>query len=434
MGLLDLFRPSPARRLARAQAHLQAGRWADARLDALDAGTEPGADLVVTAAERELLRTNLDAARSWAEAGDAERVAAHLELAAGFARSADDRDALTAARADVRAIGAAHEARATHRARAEDADLASVDPRFREAVGGVAIPLPPDLSDDEAEAVEARLAMLLEGYPDAHRDAAVALGAEFLRAVLLLDDGEADAALPLLATFDDDVAILHHERARAAMALGDPAAAARAWRRFAERHGSHDVISDIPTHVALSEALAAAGDHDTALREVMAARRAHPKHAGLLHAALLERAGRPADAEAILREQLTLHGPQPAIYLAVAGLRLRGGKRTEAMAALETSLHQSSCATGSCGPRGPDLPTQRLLATLYLEDGVDTGRGLELADAAAAQVRQPGWDDVYLKVLADRARAQPGWTDLVDRLRQTLPDRDPRHARLDALA
>lgn len=436
MGLLDWFRPSPDKVLARARKALAAERWADARLDALDVLELPGAEEVVRIAEHHLLRINTEAAVSWAEAGDAERVRHHLELAGQFRRAEQpgDADVLVDARRRIQAIEAARQDEAAARARKEAASLAHVDPRFREVHAGPSIPLPEGVSEAEAEALEARLAMVLEGMPERHRADAIALGAEFLQAVLAREDGRPDEALQaLLARGDRPEPILQHEMALSAMALGDPAAAARAWRAFAEANDGHDTLGDVHTEVALAEALARAGQHAEALQHVEAVRAVEPKQAGMLHAALLEATGQIAKADAVYREQLTLLGPHPQIYLAVAGLRVRAGKRHDAMAALEKSLQQSTCSTGSCGPRGPDLPTQRLLATLYLEDGLELPRALELADAAAAQVREPSWEDVYLKALADKARGEQDWPALAERLMAMLPEGDGRRQRVAAL-
>lgn len=432
MGLLDFFRPSPQRLLDRARRHLAAERWADARLDALEVSGLAGADEVIRVAEHHLLRRNCEAALSWAQAGDPTRVQHHLQLAGEFRRDDQpgDADVLMDTRRQIQAIADARDAEAKARAQEEAQGLAQVDPRFKEAYAGASIPLPEGVSEEEAEALEARLAMILEALPDRHRDDAIALGAPFLQAVLQQEDGEVEAAIQAFAAIEDERPILLHQRALAAMKLGDPAAAARTWRRFAEVAGGHEQMGDLHTRIALAEALTRAGDPKAALVEVEAVRASHPKQGGMLHAALLEAVGQPAKADAVYREQLKLLGTHPQIYLAIAGLRVRSGKRVEAMSALEKSLEQSSCASGSCGPRGPDLPTLRMLATLYLEGGEDHARGLDLAAQAAQKVRQPTWDDLYLQALAQRARGEVTWHDLVPKLLEPLPEGDPRRERV----
>ena len=94
------------------------------------------------------------------------------------------------------------------------------------------------------------------------------------------------------------------------------------------------------------------------------------------------------------------------------------------MRALEAGL-EVCCAKGKCGPKGPDLDLHRTLATLYLEDGVDRERGLELAGTAASLVQQPTWDDAYLTALVARTRNEPEAPALADRLRKLTPAEHP---------
>ena len=91
----------------------------------------------------------------------------------------------------------------------------------------------------------------------------------------------------------------------------------------------------------------------------------------------------------------------------------------EAMRALEASLEAICCAPGKCGTQKPDLDTHRLLATLYLEDGVEVARGIELANTAAGILSQPqamSWDDAYLMALAAKARGAPEAGEMARRL------------------
>jgi len=122
MGLLSWLFPSESDRVAKAAALLDRDAFADARLEVLDIDT-PEARAIVEKAERALAEHNLDAALSWARAGDVERVQIHLELANQFKRpDMDDlfrdkhRD-IRGVRDSLRAAQAAREASSAQRHR-----------------------------------------------------------------------------------------------------------------------------------------------------------------------------------------------------------------------------------------------------------------------------------------------------------------------------
>ncbi|MCB9681792.1 MAG: hypothetical protein H6733_09995 [Alphaproteobacteria bacterium] len=431
MGLLSWLSPSPEKKLAKARAHLMAGRWADARLDALDLGDLPGAGEIVEQAEEALARLNLATAESWAQAGDDERVAHHLELAAEFAPPHVHAE-LVQMRAHIRAMQRerAHDAQLAAHKEAER--LAEVNEGFRGTHLEDQLALPEGIGDDEAEAMKARLAMLIDAYPESLRGSVLDLGAAFTQAVFDLEDGHHEAALGALMALPDDNPLVLHERARAAWSLRDPAAAARAWRAFAERAGGHHVIGQHHTGVLLAQALVQSGSADEAHGLLVALRKQDKTLGAGLYAGVLEARGELAEAEAVLREMLRTFGAQPPIYVALARVRVKGGHRVAAMQALEKSLSQTVCEPGRCGYRPPDLDTYRMLATLYLEDGLERDRALELAETAHGLVQQPVWEDLYLAALVARARQDGGWTSLADRLRQVTATADPRVALLEA--
>ena len=149
---------------------------------------------------------------------------------------------------------------------------------------------------------------------------------------------------------------------------------------------------------------------------------------------LLEATGELPEAETVLR-QLVKDAPtlSPA-YVALARVRVAGGHRQEAMQALEASLRNCACGTGSCGAQPPDVNAYRMLATLYLEDGVDRDRALELAATARDLVRQPQWGDLYLAALAARAQGAPEARQLIDRLVEVTPPGTDAAGRVAALA
>lgn len=431
MGLFSFLRPSPEKRLDKARAHLARGLYADARMDALELGDLPGAAEVVAQAEEALARLNIEAAVSWAEAGEVERIQHHLELADAF-RSPATEAALKDAHARIAAIVSERQRDAARAAQEDASRLLDVDPRFKSDHGEDEIPLPPGVSADEEEALKARLAMLHDAYPEDLRHHMIDLGSDFVQAVLDLEDGQAESALGILVALPDDDPLVLHERARAAQGLGDHQAAARAWRAFAQHAGGHRVIGQHHTGVLLAGALASTGGVKEALAVLEPLRKEDPLVGGGLYPSLLEADDQLPAAEKAWRALLTKFGTQPAIYLGIARVRVKGGHRMAAMQALETSLDQTTCEPGRCGYRPPDLPTYRMLATLYFEDGIEHDRAMELSTTARGLVQQPTWDDLYLAALSARHEGDPKWTDMAAHLVEVTPPTDPRSQKLSA--
>lgn len=431
MGLFSWLFPSPDDHLARAQRLAADGRWADARLAAQDAGDLPGAATLIAEAETTLCRANLDAAVSWAQAGDAERVRHHLEVAGGFL-TPELQGELDDARRRIGELGAAQKAAHEAKEQAHAARLLEVDPRFHDGQPEDAIALPEGVSEDEADALKARLAILVDGWPDDLRGPALALGSDLIQAILDLEDGQAADALPRLLALPDTDAVVLDARARAAAMLGDAAAAARAWRQFAEIAGGHRTLGDRHTGVELSQALAASGEIAGAVDLMRELRETTPGLGGALWPALLHMNGQLPAADAAYRDLIGKHGKHPSLAVGLARVRVDGGHRVEAMRALEASLSETVCEPGKCGYRPPDLALHRLLATLYLEDGLDVQRGLELAHTAAGLVQRPTFEDAYLATLVAKTEGDPTWTERATTLLDALRPEDPRRAHLAA--
>jgi hypothetical protein len=421
--------PTVEDKIAKVRADVAKGRFAAAR-DALDGLSHPDVPQLRTEALAGLCRLNLDAARGWAEAREPERVEHHLDLARSFLQPGLEGD-LQATRLHCRDVLAAQRQADAEAARRAEARMFDVDPRFKSAHALDALDLPEGIEAEDAEAMHARLALLYENYPEALRGGMIRLGAAFSAAVLDLDDGRTQQAAAVLAGLSDEEPLVHWERARLAQALRDPAAAAQHLRAFAQHAGGHHEIGAAHSAALLAQAEAEAGDPQAGLQTLRAARQEAPDLATPLWAALLEVTGDLAAAESALRGLVQKTKPQPWMYTSIARLRLKGGLRSEAAAALETGLRSCGCAPGSCGDKGPDLETHRMLATLYLEDQTTLARAFELSDTARGLVERPTWEDIYLAALTAFRRAEPDAAALIESLRAATPVGDPRRARLD---
>ena len=428
MGLLSWFFPSPADRVAKARKLLAAGREADARLEVLGL-EEPEAQALMVEAENALVLKNLEAAVSWARTGDDRRVHLHLELAEQFHHGGHEQ-AFRDARREMREIRA-ERSTAEKRAKEErETKLLAADPLGLQGGPSLLDPqLPDDMFDEDREELEARLALMVENYPEKLRDGITQLGAPFARAVLDLEDGRADRALSVLLDLPDGAPLVCWERARAALALGDPKAAARAARQFANAAGGHFQMGSVHSGVFLAQVTAQAGDMPGALRIIRGVRAQNERLGGLLFAQLLEATGELAEAEGVLTGLIRDNSRQRGLYQLLARVRLRGGHRMPAMKALEASLNVGCSTPGKCGYQPPNLDILRTLATLYLEDGIERPRALELAGQAASLVEKRTWEDTYLAALAARASGDPEAKRIVDTLRSSTPE-GPLQARL----
>lgn len=430
MGLFSWLFPSESDQIAKGQALMERGAWADARLEVLDIASAT-AKSIVEAAEQQLALQNLEAAISWANAGDDERIQVHLDLANQFRKPGMDeafRDNLRTIR-DIRTGQNAEDAK---RKQEQAARRETIDPMGLD--GSTALLRPPsgmNLTEAEHIELEARIGLLIENYPDALRDSVGELDADFANAVLALEDGNYAEALQGLLTQNDDHALVCWERARAAQALGDPRAAARSLRRFAELAGGHYTIGRNHTGVLLAQLTAESGDIESALRILRSVRKEDPDQGTGLFAALLEATDELEDAETVLLAAVKKHPKALPLYSLLARVRLKGGHRVAAMTALERAMDQCACGTGKCGSVPMDAGIVRTLATLYFEDGMEPERAHELAGQAAGLVQQPGFEDAYLSALAGRARQDPGVEPLVAQLYTAVPDGDPRRSLLD---
>ncbi len=429
MGFLSFLFPSADDKLAKARRLIEAGRASEARDLALDLGDHAGAAQVLDQAERALAQKNLDASVSWAEAGDAERVTIHMELAEGFRKAGMD-DAFKSARRRIREIRQGYENEAKQAARKEMESLLEVSPAFKARHSEPELPLPEGVSEDQADALRTRLALIHESYPEALRGRMFELPPSFAEAVLALEEGQFEVALKLLMELDSNEPLVLHELARTALALGDVKAAARTWMAFAVQAGGHYEIGAQHTAVNLAQCHAQLGQLDQGIAVLTKARETDPHLGGMLLASMLEATGDLPQAESVLTGLTKRHGHQGDIALLLARVRHRAGHRIAAMQTLETSLGESQCTPGKCGYRPPHLGVHRMLALMYLEDGKDVPRGLELADIARSVTKKPTWEDMYLATLAAFRRGDTEAQTMIQRLWDGTPDGDGRRTHL----
>jgi hypothetical protein len=434
MGLWSWLFPGPEDRIRNARAALGKGRPDHARLDVLDLD-HPEAQAIRVEAETALAKLNLDAALMAGRTGDDARAAEHLQLAESFHHGGLE-EAFRSTRAELREIRAARDAATQRREREERARLLAVDPLgFTGGPSHLDPEVDPQAFDEEEEELAQRLALHFEGYPADLRPRAAALGPAFAEAALAGSDGRWGDAWLRLVALPDAEALVQWERARAAHALGDQESVVGALRRFAELAGHREIGGD---HSAVFLARALLDRQDGAgalrvLRDLEAGGGKMPPSGAFLLARLLASTGDLPSAEQRLRALIAAHPKEEALYTALARVRLQGGHRREAMRALEASMEACECGTGKCGSKPPDLDTHRLLATLYLEDGLETARALALARTAGALVRQPTWDDAYLGALAAKAEGRTDARELARRLQPHTPPGSPMMTRLERL-
>jgi len=426
MGLFSWFFPSADDKVALARRALAEERWADARHDVLDLD-HPDAASILAEAERGLTDRNLSEALRWAEAGDELRVANHLELAERFHKGGSD-DRFRAVRRTLREQREAVSAEQKRLAEEKQARLMQVDPLgisggpslLRAGATG-------DIAAEDAEELAARLDLLIANYPADLRERVAEVGAPFARAVLDLDEGRADLALPELLALDPEHPLVCWEVSRAALALGDPAAAARVLKKFGAGAG-HRAMGNQHSGAVLGQVLAQTGDVAGAIEVLEASLKDAPEAAGYPLAQLYATVGKLAEAEQVTRALITRNPKVQPYYAMLAQIRLMGGFRVEAMAALERGLSGTCCTPGKCGSQAPDPHLVRQLAILYLEDGLETPRALELADDSRGLVERPGFDDLYLAALAAKTRRDDQAGRLVDAVWANVGDDERRRA------
>ena len=113
------------------------------------------------------------------------------------------------------------------------------------------------------------------------------------------------------------------------------------------------------------------------------------------------------------------------MYKLMARVRMKAGRRPEAIVALENGLN-SCCPSGRCGAQPFDVEAGRLLARLHLEDRGDTARGRELLDRIKRSLRAPTWFEGYLEALIARNDDDPRLKDQLRMLSAGLREEDPR--------
>jgi len=425
MGIFSFLFPSAEDRVARARKLMDAGRWAEARLEVLDLDHADAAS-VQRDCETELARINLTEAISWAEAGDDDRVRHHMELAGNFRHGGLDEE-FRATRATLRDARQARREAEQRRIEAEANRVIHADTTGSPSWLDTSMP---NIYDGDDEEAAARLALVVEGYAAPLRATVGELGGGFARALLDFQDGRPDLAIQGLLELPDDAPLVRFERARAAYALKDPRAAARELREFANLAKGHHVMANQHTGVFLAMCVAETGDLQEALQILRSVRKRDPGQGVVLFAQLLEAAGELDEAESVLAKVIRKHPSDPGLYKLLARVRVAGGHRTAAMAALESSLSIGHCTPGKCGFRPPDIDAMRSLALLYLEDGIETERALELSGQVSAAGGEPSWEDAYLAALTARSKGQPEAAQIASSLWDNTPSTDPRHARL----
>lgn len=436
MGLLSWLFPSREERILRGQTALTGGHWRDAR-DEVEGLDGRDADDIRHAANNGLAQLNLQAAIDFAHSGGDERVAEHLALAETLHQGGlesqfqDTRRQLRQIREERRNEDA--------KLKSEAARANAVDPLGLVGRGVMRdSPRLPDLSPDDHER-EARSALIVENYPPSLRASAVTLGNDFVDAVLSYEDGRPDLALQALLALPDAQPLVVYERARCAITLDDPKSAIAGLRAFAELAGGHQVIGAEHTATMLAQLLARSGDLDGSERVLTdnPIKGAEVLLAQVLHAKFRRGRGRGSVDEALLAraersmlDAIARVGKKPELYVLLSDIRLDGGHRVPAMQALENALTACCDNPAKCGYRPPDPAIKRSLATLYLEDGLETARALELADDALAKVESASWEDTYLDALVLRAHGDPDAIAALTDIAGRVPAEDARRERV----
>jgi tetratricopeptide (TPR) repeat protein len=410
MGFLArLFGTDPEGRIARARKLIERQQWGDARREVEDLD-HPAAQALLAEANDHLVSMNLDEALARIQAGEPEGAQEHMELARVFGASSGQ------LRAVRRAAREAEEAEAEAEAERKLAEEAASVPEGNDPLWS----LPPD--DPRL-----RYALLLESWPESLRERLAGLGPDYARAVMMLEDGDADAAREALSPFVSDEPASRFDRARAALAAGNPMLAASDLATFGDKVG-HQLIGQTHTAVLLAQLWARNGRAEQALDMVDETRKTDT---GLALAgtrlSLLEAMGRHADA-ATGAEQLLRTAPKDqGLYRLLARCRMRLDNRAGAAGALEASLAKTCSSPGKCGNQSYDVEAARMLAILYLEDQQHHERVDELVRDIRGHAQQPAWEDGYIQGLLAR---NEGDLETAGRIGQeitgALPEGDPR--------
>ena len=183
-------------------------------------------------------------------------------------------------------------------------------------------------------------------------------------------------------------------------ALGEPRAARSELLELRALTGSYLVFGTRDSGSFLAQCTAEAGDLQGALDVIRDTRKQLPKHGNVIFAQLLVANEAYEEGERVLVKLCKAHPRQAIFFLLLAQVRVKTDHKLKAMQALEAYLSNTHCSPGTCGYQPPSLAVIRTLAILYLEDGSDLMRGLELAEQARSLVEKPTWEDLYLSALA----------------------------------
>lgn len=432
MGLFDFLKPSPEKQIARAKKALAVKDWALARDYVIDLDGDE-AQSIRAEAMTQLVIVNLEAAMSWAEAGDDERVRVHMDLAAEHHLGGQE-ERFRAARKHIRELREAERARLEAEQKAAEKRLLdlqlpsgtpSEDRAPFDAIGDELV-----RDENEADELRARLTMILDGYAPALQEGLERLGKPFGKAILDLHGGRPDLALEPLVNLPDDEPLVRWERAQLASMVGDLPTAVSELQAFGRLAGGHHPMGRSHSGVQLAQFLFQTGQLPESLT-LMRELRATSKDLGSgLYAQLLSANAEYPEADQVLRGLIKSYPLEPFFYKLLAHVRVQGGDRMAAMRALEQSIHQNCCATGTCSARPPDPETKRILARLYLEDGIETQRALELLEEAPIS-EKPNWDDLYTEALKAKITSDSRLDGLVSQLRTTTPPEDPRFKQIE---
>ena len=423
MSLLSWFFPSPADRLASAHRLIARGRTAEARLELLD-NPIPEAIELLHQAENQLAKMNLEEALRKGESGDDLGASEHLGLAEKFHHGGHEEEFQQTRRA-LRDLRLERKERTEKEQAEKEARHLAMEPGVSSESYWTDDEGSPGTSDGERDEMEARLALLVENYPEALRPSVRGLGVAFARAVLEIDDGHPDVALRALLELPNDQPLVRWERARAAQALGDPKAARNELQQLKNLTGGYHLFGQRDSGSFLAQCIAETGDLAEALTVIRDTRVQLPNQGHMLFAQLLEANKAYEEAEKLLVKLCRDHPRQPMFFLLLARVRMQTDHRMKAMQALEVYLKNTHCSPGTCGYQPPHPGVIRTLAILYLEDGVELERGCELAHQARKLVEKPQWQDLYLSALLAR-REHP--VD-VPRLREVTLKNSPAHER-----
>jgi tetratricopeptide (TPR) repeat protein len=273
-----------------------------------------------------------------------------------------------------------------------------------------------------------RYAMILESYPEELRSRLLALGGDFAAIALSIEDGRAREAWEELGPYVGREPAAHFQRALAAMECNMLQAAIVDLEHFVGRFG-HMRLGMFHTGVLLARLSAGQGRADRALEILAEAKRATPQDLELLavQAHIEESSGDVDAAERSMSDYLRRAGRDLGGWKVLARLRARKNDRNGAMQALESGLSTCCKGPGRCGSQPLDAGAARMLAQLYLEDGIESTRADDLLRQISELDAEPDWLDGYLVALRARNQGDPSLRDRVRALvSETSGPEDPR--------